>query len=131
MHDEGMSNEPLEKTAMDRIILRDLSLRCILGVYEEERRERREILLTVALEGDFRAAARSDDLADAVNYDEIEKQLIALVEASSFCLIESLAGRVADCCLKYPGVRRVTVTLDKPAALRCARSVALEITRSN
>ena len=52
------------------------------------------------------------------------------MQDSSFQLIETLAERVAALCLARRGVRRATVTVDKPAALRFARSVAVEISRS-
>ena len=115
---------------MDRILIRDLGLRCIIGVYAEERKERQDIVLNLVLAGDFSAAARSDDLADAVNYKELKKQVMALVEASRFQLIETLAEHLAELCLRHPRVQQVTVTVDKPGALRFARSVACEITRT-
>lgn len=115
---------------MDRIYIRDLQLRCVIGVYEEERAERQDIVINLVLEGDFSAAARSDDIADAVDYKVLKKKVIKLVEASQFRLIETLAGRIADACIEHPKVDRVTVTVDKPGALRFARSVAFEITRA-
>jgi dihydroneopterin aldolase/D-erythro-7,8-dihydroneopterin triphosphate epimerase len=114
----------------DRILIRDLALRCIIGIYPEERREKQDLLLNLALECDGRAAARSDRIEDAVDYKSLKKEIVALVQDSSFRLIETLADRVAALCLARRGVRRATVTVDKPAALRFARSVAVEITRS-
>ena len=115
---------------MDRIYIRDLGLRCVIGVYEDERREKQDIVLNLALAGDFSDAARSDDIADAVNYKDIKKSVIKLVESSQFRLIETLADRVARICLQHPKVKEVKVTVDKPGALRFARSVAYEITRT-
>lgn len=115
---------------MDRICIRDLQLRCIIGVYEEERRERQDVIIGLTLSGDFSAAGRSDDLADAVDYKVMKKKVIQLVEASQFRLIETMAERIAQTCLENPKVQQVTVTVDKPGALRFARSVAFEITRA-
>ena len=115
---------------MDRIFIRDLGLRCVIGVYEDERRDRQDIILNLVMAGDFSAAAKSDDIEDAVNYKDIKKAVIKLVEASQFRLIETLAEQTAAVCLAHPKVQQVTVTVDKPGALRFARSVAFEITRS-
>ena len=115
---------------MDRIHIRDLGLRCVIGVYDDERREKQDIILNIVMAGDFSDAAKSDDIADAVNYKDIKKAVIQLVETSQFHLIETLADRVARICLQHPKVMEVTVTLDKPGALRFARSVAYEITRT-
>jgi FolB domain-containing protein len=52
-----------------------------------------------------------------------------MVEKSSFYLIEALAQAIADICLEWEQVKAATVTVDKPGALRFAKSVAVEITR--
>jgi len=114
---------------VDKIYIRDLALRCIIGIYPEERRDRQDVIINVTMSGDFSAAGLSDDIDDAVNYKTITKQMIALVEESSFNLIETLADKLADICLEHPKVEEATVSVDKPGALRFARSVAFETTR--
>ena len=114
---------------MDKIYIRDLALRCIIGIYPEERRERQEVIINLVLEGDFSAACRSDAIADAVDYKAIKKKIIPLVESSRFNLVEALAERIAAVCLQDAQVLRATVTVDKPGALRFARSAAVEIAR--
>jgi D-erythro-7,8-dihydroneopterin triphosphate epimerase len=114
---------------MDKIYIRDLALRCLIGVYPEERREKQDVLINIVLECDLSAAAKSDRIGDAVDYKGIKKEIIQLVEASDFHLIETLADRIAQACLHNQRVQRATVTVDKPAALRFARSVAVEISR--
>ena len=115
---------------MDRIYIRDLALRCIIGVYPEERREKQDVIINIVLECDHSAAAKSDQLKDAVDYKGIKKAVIRLVEDSTFNLIETLADRIAQACLADPRVATATVTVDKPGALRFARSVAVEIRRN-
>lgn len=115
---------------MDRIYIRDLALRCIIGVYPEEKREKQDVIINIVLECDHSAAAKSDHLDDAIDYKGLKKEVIKLVEASHFNLIETLADRIVQLCLSNPRVQRATVTVDKPAALRFARSVAVEISRT-
>jgi FolB domain-containing protein len=114
---------------MDKIHIRDLSLRTIIGTFPEERENRQDILLNIELRCDLAKAGKSDNLADTIDYKSVKKAIIAMVEASSFYLIEALVAKVADICLSYQGVESVKVTLDKPGALRFARSVAVEIER--
>jgi D-erythro-7,8-dihydroneopterin triphosphate epimerase len=114
---------------LDRIHILDLKLRCIVGVYPEERREKQDIILNITLHADLRKAGRSDDLKDTVDYKAIKKRVIALVEASSFQLVEKLAERVAETCLEDRRVVQADVFLEKPGALRFARSVGVEISR--
>ncbi len=114
---------------MDKIFIYDLLLRCIIGIYPHERVEKQDVLVNVALECDLAQAGESDRIEDTVDYKSIKKEIIRLVEGSAFNLIEKLAAEIARVCLAADGVRRVTVTVDKPGALRFTRSVAVEITR--
>jgi D-erythro-7,8-dihydroneopterin triphosphate epimerase len=115
---------------MDRIFIRDLALRCIIGIYPEERREKQDVVINVVMECDLRKAGRSDELEDTVDYKSIKKAILKLVEKSHFQLIESLAENIADIALADEKVQQVSVTIDKPGALRFAKSSAVEITRS-
>ena len=114
---------------MDRIHIRDLALRCVIGVYPEERRQKQDVILNLVFECEVARAAATDRLEHTVDYKTIKKRIIEFVEASDFQLLETLAGRVAALCLEHPRVKGVTVTVDKPGALRFARSVAVEVTR--
>ena len=112
------------------IFIRDLALRCIIGIYPDERREKQDVVINIRLEGDLDAAARSDAIEDTINYKTIKKNIVALVESSRFNLLETLASRILDCCLEDPLVGRAVVTVDKPGALRFARSVAVQLSRN-
>ncbi len=114
---------------MDKIFIRDLALRCIIGIYPEERREKQDVVINVVMHADLSKAGRSDDLADTVDYKAIKKAILKLVDGSGFQLIESLAERIADIALSNDKVQQVVVTIDKPGALRFAKASAVEITR--
>ena len=114
---------------MDRILIKDLLTRCIIGVDDDERREKQDVIVNIVLWADLAKPARTDNFNDAVDYRSIKKRVLKAVENSSFQLLEALAGHIADLCLSTPGVKQVQITVDKPSALRFARSVAVEITR--
>jgi FolB domain-containing protein len=113
----------------DQIQIKDLHLRTIIGINDEERRNRQDVLINITLYADTRTAGRSDDITDAVNYRTITKQVIELVENSSFFLVEKMAAEIAAICLADPRVERARVRVEKPGALRFARSVGVEIER--
>jgi D-erythro-7,8-dihydroneopterin triphosphate epimerase len=115
---------------MDRIAIKDLALRCIIGLYPEEREKQQDVLINIVLETDLSAAGKSDDLKDTVDYKTIKLNILDFVENSRFKLIESLAEGAAAICLNDSRVKSATVTIDKPGALRFCRSVAVEVTRS-
>ena len=115
---------------MDRILIKDLMLRCIIGLGEEERREKQDVLINLVLWSDLRPAAATDRLEDTVDYSALKKRIIGLVEASQYHLAEALADRIAALCLEQSAIQQVQVTLEKPTALRFAHSVGVDIIRS-
>lgn len=117
------------ETVLDCIHIRDLLARCIVGIYPEERENTQDVVLNVTMHTDLRAAGQSDRIGDTVNYKTIKNNLLAMVEGSSYYLIERLAEEAATVVLRDPRVQMVDVTVDKPGALRFARSVAVQIRR--
>lgn len=114
---------------MDRIIIKDLLIRGIIGISERERSQRQDILVNIVLFGDITAAGESDDIKDCVNYRTVAKKTIAYVERSARFTVEALASDIARFCLEEPGVKGVKVRVEKPGAVRFAQSVGVEIER--
>jgi len=115
----------------DKIHIRDLALRCIIGVYAKERDAAQEVVINITLWADLARAGRSDDLADTVDYKAVKNAIIAMVEASRFQLIETLAETIAAICLAADGVAAARVLVEKPGALTGARTVGVELFRRN
>ncbi len=114
----------------DCIHIRDLLVRGILGINDWEREKKQDILINVTLFADLRTAAASDKIQDTVNYRTLAKQIIEHAETSRRFTVEALAADIARICLAAPGVLRARVRVEKPGALRFARSVGVEIERS-
>lgn len=119
----------MAEVAEDRILINDLLVRGILGINEWERRERQDILVNIELGTDLRTAGRSDNVEDSVNYRTVAKQIVTHVESSARLTAEALAEDLARICLAMPGVTRARVRVEKPGAVRFARSVGVEIER--
>lgn len=115
--------------APDRILIKDLRVRGIIGVNDWERAEKQDILVNITLAADLRGAGRSDDIDDTVNYRTVTKQTLTLVESSSRCTVEALAEDIAKLCLAIKGVNEARVRVEKPGAVRFAGSVGVEIER--
>jgi D-erythro-7,8-dihydroneopterin triphosphate epimerase len=115
----------------DQIHIRDLVVSGILGINPDERINRQDILVNATLWADTRDAAVSDDIVDAVNYRTITKQLIAHIEQGEPMLVERLVAELVEICLDADErVTAVEMTVEKPGALRHARSVGITIYRT-
>ena len=113
----------------DRILVKDLLLRCIIGIHDWEREKKQDVLVNIELEADCGPAGRSDDFNDAVDYRALTKRVISLIETSGFYLVEKMAEEIAILCLEDPRVEVARVRVEKPGALRFARSVGVEVER--
>ena len=120
-----MADRPL-----DRILIRDLRLSCVVGVKPEERIAPREVVFQIELGLDLAEAARADNLEQTVSYSALAEEISKTVADSNFRLIESLAEEVAQVCLSFAKVKEVRITLDKPGAIAAACSAAVVIVRS-
>lgn len=115
---------------MDKIIIRDLLLRGIIGINPDERVKLQDILINMVIWADIRQAANSDTIEDAVDYKSITKRVIQHVEESSDFLVEKLVTDLARIVIIEFGVERAMVRVEKPGALRFAESVGIEIERT-
>lgn len=114
----------------DRIVIRDLLVRGVIGINDWERQVRQDILVNLTVYADLTRAGETDLIDDTVDYKRLTKAVIAHVEASKRQTVEALAADVAAICLDQPGVVRARVRIEKPGALRFATSVGVEIERS-
>ena len=106
----------VDRNATDRIVLSGLTVRGNHGVYGFERRDGQDFVVDVELELDTAPAARSDDVADTVDYGQLAAALADVVSGEPVNLLETLAQRLADTCLADARVAAATVTVHKPQA---------------
>ncbi|HVA97192.1 MAG TPA: dihydroneopterin aldolase [Candidatus Acidoferrales bacterium] len=116
---------------LDTLFINDLPVSCIIGIFENERKEKQPVIINIALSVDTRKAGQTDDINDTVSYYDVANEVYKMVEKSQFELLEKLGQAVADICLKDKRVKLVTVHIEKPQALPLAKSSAIEITRQN
>ncbi len=115
---------------LDQVFIKDLLVRGILGINAKERVQRQDILVNVVMWADTRPAARSDDIADAVNYRTVAKAIIEHIENGQPFLVERLVDEIAQLCFEIDArIQAVEVSVEKPGALRFARSVGVRIFR--
>jgi dihydroneopterin aldolase len=100
----------------DRLVLRGLRARGNHGVLPQERRDGQVFVVDAVVDIDTLEAAAGDDLTQTVDYDDLAHRLVAVVTGEPVQLIETLADRLAACCLEDPRVRRVELTVHKPEA---------------
>jgi dihydroneopterin aldolase len=116
--------------AGDRIFLHGLSVECIIGFIEWERRIKQVIVLDVEMPVDCARAAQFDDVAETLDYKKVAKRLISFVSESDFKLVETLAHRTALLILEEFGVEWVRLSINKPGAIRGSKDVGVAVLRT-
>jgi len=114
---------------MDQIIIKDILARGIIGVNDSERVHPQDILINIVIYTDVSQAGSSDDINDSVNYRTVTKKVIFLAETAQRLTVEALASDIALYVLTIPLVKGVQVRVEKPGAVRFAKSVGVEIER--
>lgn len=115
---------------MDKIIIKNLVARGIIGINDWERKTLQEIQINLTIFTDIRQAAASDDITHSVNYRTVAKKVQAHAETADRLSVEALAEDIAQICLQEPNAQKVIVRVEKPGAVRFADSVGVEIERS-
>ena len=98
---------------MSKISLVDLEVFYRVGVPDAERAQPQRLLLTVELESDFTAAAKSDGIADTIDYYAVTQRLLKFGGGREWKLIEKLASDIADTVLKEFKPQSVFVEVKK------------------
>lgn len=96
-----------------KISIVDLEVFYRVGVPDAERAQPQRLLLTVVMESDFAAAAKSDGIADTIDYFAVTQRLLKLGEGREWKLIEKLAADIADMVLKEFKPQAVSVEVKK------------------
>ncbi len=113
-----------------QIHIKNLRLRTYIGLNADEQTKLQDVVISVRIDYDGRAAASQDAVEHALNYRVITKQIIALVENNRFLLLERLVFDVLSLVLSFDGAKHAAVEVDKPHALRFADSVSLTMAAS-
>jgi FolB domain-containing protein len=120
----------MTEVKMDKVIVKELLVRGIVGINPDERVKKQDILISMELLTDVNLAAASDAIEDAINYKSITKRVISHVEEASDFLVEKLVTDIARIVLTEYPVKRARIRVEKPGALRFAKSVGVEIERT-
>jgi dihydroneopterin aldolase len=98
---------------VSKISIVDLEVFYHVGVPDEERARPQRLLLTLELEADFTAAARTDAIGDTVDYFAVTQRLSKFGNGRSWKLIEKLAADIGATITAEFKVSRLTIEVKK------------------
>jgi 7,8-dihydroneopterin aldolase/epimerase/oxygenase len=111
------------------VFVRDLDLMALIGIYDHEKVKPQRIVVNVDLSVQEVAGPMSDEIDHVVSYEIVVKKIEAIVAAGHVNLVETLAEKFAEACLRDKRVLAARVRIEKPDIIPNARSVGVEIER--
>ena len=99
--------------AADSICLNGLELYCHIGVPEAERATPQRLTADISLLPPCSFAGMGEDISRTLDYDALSRRLVELAEAEPTVLLETLAHKLAACCVQEFGATRAEVELHK------------------
>jgi len=111
-----------------KISIVDLEVFYRVGVPDAERVQSQRLLLTLEMESNFSKAAKTDSIADTIDYFAVTQRLLKFGEGREWKLIEKLAADIADAILSDFKPQSVTVEVKK-FIIPQARCVAVRLTK--
>jgi len=98
---------------MDRLLISQIEFHGHCGITVAEREVGQRLAVDLELACDLTSAARSDQLADTIDYHHLAEAVAALGRTTRVALLETLATRIAECVLKDRRVTSVRIRLTK------------------
>lgn len=114
----------------DQIFVQSLQLDASVGVFEWEKKIRQSLIFDLELFTDFRIAAQSDAIADAVDYAAVCEQIKQVLAMDHYQLLERLAEVIVQTLFEQFSVERIVLSVHKPGAVPNTQSVGVKVDRS-
>ncbi|MFW5660678.1 MAG: dihydroneopterin aldolase [Oceanicaulis sp.] len=126
---EAPSPRPAHAGERVSVRVRGLRLEAEVGVYDSEYGRTQPIRVDLEADVSAEAAAPAGSLGEAVNYAALAETVRRIVGAKHHDLLEDLAQDIANVIFADPRIARLSLSIDKLAALDDADSVGVSLER--
>lgn len=113
---------------MQQIKIQGLNVETLIGVYDWERTKTTTLVVDLVLEADLRAAMRSDNVEDTIDYAKVAQCVQAIGAKSTFELLEAFGFAIMQGVMGAFPVSSMAVEIEKPGILPDAKRVAVAMT---
>lgn len=111
------------------VFVRDLEVMALIGIYDHEKVNPQRIIVNIDLSVHEAEGPITDEISHVVSYEIIAKKVETIVAEGHVNLVETLAEKFAESCLRDKRVAAARVRIEKPDIIPNARSVGVEIER--
>ena len=117
-----------DKSSFKRtVFIKDFVIEEIIGVHEHEKIKKQKIKFNIVLDIDQNTLPDEQDIKSIVDYEKITNKLESLTKRKKYNFLESLAEDSFKEIFKDRRINAVTIKIEKPEAIKNAKSVGVEV----
>ena len=117
-----------DKSSIKRtVFIKDFIIEEIIGVHEHEKIKKQKIKFNIVLDVNQSSIPNEKDIKSIVDYEKITNKLENLTKSKKYNFLESLAEDSFKEIFKDKRINSVTVKIEKPEAIKNAKSVGIEV----
>lgn len=112
---------------LSTIKVEKLRIRAYIGFNKWEQEKLQDLIINYSFKYNTTEAVEKDNIKYGINYKQLTKEIIAIIENQSFLLLETVAEKVWETLKRQPHIIDVEVIVEKPNALRFCDNVMVNI----
>ena len=117
-----------DKSSIKRtVFIKNFIIEEIIGIHEHEKIKKQKIKFNIVLDINQSYVPDEKDIKSIVDYEKIANKLENLAKIKKYNFLESLAEDSFKEIFKDERINSVTVKIEKPEAIKKAKSVGVEI----
>ena len=124
-----MTNNPLEKNIFRSIFVKNLEVECMVGVKIHEKKAKQKLIISTHLKVEHKE--HKDDIKNVISYEHIVNIIRDITSDEHIYLVESIAEKIANSCLKITNCIEVEVTVEKTEVLKGEATVGATVKQNN
>lgn len=114
----------------DFVSIEGLEVPAVIGIFDWEQTIQQPLVIDLEMAWDNQPPAQSGDIADALDYDAVQRSVVQWINEKPWGLIEEVAEMLAARIIAMYSVATIKVRVAKPTAVKAARTVAVTIVRA-
>jgi len=111
-----------------KVAIKNLRVDTIIGIDDWEQCAEQSLFFNVEIRLNRCAAITTDSIDDALDYAAVASDIKTLVGISQAKLLEALLWEIVkDLFGRYPQIEKLSISVDKPQAIRAAESACVQL----
>ena len=116
------------KTSVKRsVLIKNFIIQEIIGIHQHEKIKKQKIKFNIVLDVKKDSIPNEKDIKSIVDYEKITNKLENLTKSKKYNFLESLAEDSFKEIFEDERINSVTIKIEKPQAIKKAKSVGVEI----